>query len=211
MKASLDTEPNSETIVSPPPRPDLWRSREDYMKHSAALLPTSPLKAQSAWCTRPDGHHLPSLSMVGHSPPTMSSQLLNHVKLPHHDCSLYQVYNDIAEEEESDMTRRESIVDERDVVQAMPVNMMESIWRKQMIKEYRGDPVYKKYQLAQDSSNTSWEGKMEHYRIWNSLLYCPHSRRGGVFVYPKRGQDQWRDTQGTNDYWDPQQETPQRW
>ena len=66
----------------------------------------------------------------------------------------------------------ERIVDERDVVQAM--NEMESIWREQMIKEYRGDPVY---QLAQDSGNTSRGGKMQHYRIRNGLLYA--TTRGG--------------------------------
>ena len=66
----------------------------------------------------------------------------------------------------------ERIVDERDVVQAM--NEMESIWREQMIKGYRGDPVY---QLAQDSGNTSRGGKMQHYRIRNGLLYA--TTRGG--------------------------------
>ena len=61
----------------------------------------------------------------------------------------------------------ERIVDERDVVQV--VNEMESIWREQMIKGYRGDPVY---QLAQDSGNPSRGGKMQHYCIRNGLLYA---------------------------------------
>ena len=43
-----------------------------------------------------------------------------------------------------------------------------------MIKGYRNDLVY---QLAQDSSNTSRGGKMEHYRIRNGLLYA--TTRGG--------------------------------
>ena len=47
------------------------------------------------------------------------------------------------------------------------MNKMESIWREQMIKGYRGDPVY---QLAQDSGNTSRRGKMQHYSIRNGLL-----------------------------------------
>ena len=81
-------------------------------------------------------------------------------RLAHHDRSLYEVYNDITEEEESEVTRMARIVDERDVVQAM--NEMESIWREQLIKGYRGDPVY---QLAQDSGNTFRGGKMQHYRI----------------------------------------------
>ena len=93
-------------------------------------------------------------------------------KLPHHDRNLYQVYNDIAEEEESEVIRWERIVDERDVVQAM--NEMETISREQMIKGYRNDPVY---QLAEDSSNTSRGGKIQHYRIRNGLLYA--TPRGG--------------------------------
>jgi len=88
-------------------------------------------------------------------------------KLPHQDRSLYQLYNDIAEEEEREVTRWERIVDERDVVQA--INEMETIWREQMIKGYRNDPVY---QVAQDSSNTSRGGKMQYYRIRNGLLYA---------------------------------------
>jgi len=71
-------------------------------------------------------------------------------KLPHHDRNLYQRYNDIADEKESEVTIWERIVNERDVVQAM--NKMETIRREQMIKGYRNDPVY---QVAQVSSNTS--------------------------------------------------------
>jgi len=99
-------------------------------------------------------------------------EVIEPPKLPHHDRNLYQVYNDIAEEEESEVTRWERIVDEKDVVHAM--NEMETIWREQVIKGYRNDPVY---QLAQDSSNTSCGGKMQHYRIRNGLLYA--TTRGG--------------------------------
>ena len=53
-------------------------------------------------------------------------------KLPHHDRNLCQVYKHIAEEEESEVSRWERIVDERDVVQAM--NEIVTIWSKQMIK-----------------------------------------------------------------------------
>jgi len=59
------------------------------------------------------------------------------------------------------------MVEERDVVQAM--NEMETIWREQMIKGYRNNPVY---QFAQYSSNTSRGGTMRHYRIRNGLLYA---------------------------------------
>jgi len=43
-----------------------------------------------------------------------------------------------------------------------------------MINGYRNDPVY---QLAEDSSNTSRGGKMQHYRIGNDLLDA--TTRGG--------------------------------
>jgi len=56
-------------------------------------------------------------------------------------------------------------VDERNVVQAM--HEMETIWREQMIKGYRNDPVY---QQVQDSSNNSRGGKMQQYRIGDGLL-----------------------------------------
>jgi len=98
--------------------------------------------------------------------------VIEPAKLPHHDRNLYKVYNDIAEEEESEVTRWARIVDKRDVVQAM--NEMETIWRELMIKGYRNEPVY---QLAQDSNNTSRGGKMQDYRIRDSLLYA--TTRGG--------------------------------
>jgi len=69
---------------------------------------------------------------------------------------------------------------ERDVVQAM--NEMQSIWREQMIKGYRNDPVY---QLTQDSSNTSRGGKMQHYHIRNGLLYAPLEEEKTAFTYQK--------------------------
>ena len=79
------------------------------------------------------------------------------------------------------MTRWERIVDERDIVQAR--NEMETIWREQMVKGYRNDPIY---QLAQDSNNTSREGKMQHYRIGNGLLYAT-TRGGEKCLYIPKG------------------------
>jgi len=72
-------------------------------------------------------------------------------------------------------------VDKREVVQAM--NEMETIWREQMIKGYRNDPVY---QLVQDSSNTSRGGKMQHYRIRNGLLYAT-TEGGDHCLYTQEG------------------------
>ena len=75
----------------------------------------------------------------------------------------------------------ERIVDERDIVQA--VNEMESIWREQMIKGYRGDPVY---QLAQDSGNTSRGGKMQHYRIRKMAYSTPLLKEARIaFIFRK--------------------------
>ena len=70
------------------------------------------------------------------------------------------------------MLRWKRIVDERDIVQAR--SKMETIWREQMVKGYRNDPLY---QLAQDSNNTSRGRKMQHYGIGNDPLYA--TTRGG--------------------------------
>jgi len=102
------------------------------------------------------------------------------LKLPHDCRSLYQVYNDIAEEKESKVTRWERVVDQRDVVQAM--KEMETIWREQMIKGYRNDPVY---QQAHNSSNTSRGGKMQHYQIWNGLLYATLGQERTASTYQR--------------------------
>ena len=60
---------------------------------------------------------------------------------------------------------------------------METIWREQMVKGYRNDPIY---QLAQDSNNTSRGSKMQHYRIGNGLLYGT-TRGGKECLYIPKG------------------------
>ena len=79
------------------------------------------------------------------------------------------------------MRRWERIVDERDIVQAR--NEMETIWREQMVKGYRNDPIY---QLAQDSNHTAKRGKMQYYGISNGLLYAT-SRGGEECLYIPKG------------------------
>jgi len=51
-----------------------------------------------------------------------------------------------------------------------------------MIKGYRNDLVY---QLAQDSSNTSRGGKMQHYHIRNGLLYATTQGGEDCLYIPK--------------------------
>ena len=48
------------------------------------------------------------------------------------------------------------------------MNEIDTIWKGQMITEYKNNPIY---QLAQDSGNTSRGGKMQHYCIRNGLLH----------------------------------------
>ena len=172
MEATMDTEPDRGEILSPRPRPDLSASQRRL--HKALGCTTTNIPCKSPECPVHQARR-PSSTKPIYGGPLATHNVIPVIeppRLPHHDRSLYEVYNDIAEEEESEVTRMERIVDERDVVQA--INEMESIWREQMIKGYRGDPVY---QLAQDSGNTSRGEKMQHYRLRNGLLYA--TTRGG--------------------------------
>jgi len=180
MQDAMDPEVDKATILSPRPRPDLSKIKRRL--HEALDCTTTNVPCESLVCPVHQAHRLsPTKPLYGG---TLASHNLIPVieppKLPHHDRNLYQVYNDIPEEEESEVTRWEIIVDARDVVQTM--NEMETIWRVQMIKEYRNDPVYK---LAQNSSNTSQGGKMQHYRIRNGLLYTPLEEERTASTYQK--------------------------
>jgi len=167
MQDAMDPEMDEETILSPRPRPDLSKIKRRL--HEVPGCTTTNVPSES---------HLSPVHLAPRPSPTKplyGGPLASHnvipvierPTLPHHGTNLYQVHNDITEEEESEATRWARIVDERDVVQAM--NEMETIWREQMIKGYRNDPVY---QLAQDSSNTFQGENMQHYRIRNGLLYA---------------------------------------
>ena len=172
MEATMNTEPDRGKILSPRPRPDLSAIKRRL--HEALGCTTTIITCESPECPVHQARR-PSPTKPLYERPLSTHNVIPFIeppRLPHHDRSLYEVFNDITEEEESQMTRMERIVDERDVVQAM--NEMESIWREQMIKGYRGDLVY---QLAQNSGNTSREEKMQHYRIRNGLLYS--TTRGG--------------------------------
>ena len=172
MQDATDPQADEETILSPRPRPDLSRIKRRL--YGALGYTTTNVPCESPECPAHQAPRPPPTKPLYGGPLTSHNiiPVIKRPKLPHHNRNLYQVYNDIAEEEESEITRWERIVDERDVVQAM--NEVETIWREQMIKGYRNDRVY---QLAQDSSNTSGGGKMQHYRIRNGLLYT--TTRGG--------------------------------
>jgi len=167
MQDAMDPEINEKTILSPRPRPDLSKIKRRL--HETLGSTSTNVPCESPECLV----HLaprPSPAKPLYGGPLASHNIIPVIeppKLPHHDRNLDQVYNDITKKKESEVIRWERIVDERDVVQAM--NEMETIWREQMIKGYRNDPVY---QLAQDSSNTSRGGKMQHYRIREDLLYA---------------------------------------
>jgi len=121
----MDPEIDKETILSPRPRPDLSKIKRRL--HEALGCTTTDVPCESPECPV---HQAPTPSPTK---PLYGGSLAFHNmipvieprKLPHHDRNLYQVYNDIAEAEESEVTRRERIVDERDMVQAM--NEMETI------------------------------------------------------------------------------------
>jgi len=165
MQDAMDPEVDEKTILSPQPRPDL--SKIKRRRPEALGCPTINVP-----CESPESpvHLAPRLSPTKplYGGPLASHNVIPVIEpptVPHHDRNLYQVYNHIPEEEESEVTRWERIVNERDVVQAR--NEMETIWREQMIKALRNDPVY---QLAQDSSNTFRGGKMQQYCIEKGLL-----------------------------------------
>ena len=72
-------------------------------------------------------------------------------------------------------------MDERNIRQV--VSEIKSLWREQIIKEYRNDRVWG---LAGDSSNTTRGGVTHHYRIQDRLLYAT-TRRGKDCLYIPRG------------------------
>ena len=109
-------------------------------------------------------------SAFTHSNATISA--IEPPQLPHHERRLYEVYDDATDEVENDLPRLERVQDERDVVQA--ATELEGMWREQMIRGYRQDPIRK---LANDSTATARGGKTQHYSIGNGLLYA--TTRGG--------------------------------
>jgi len=137
-------------------------------------------------CSEPNGpahrhHHKRPLysSTFTHTNATISAIKPPH--LPHHKRRLYESYDDATDEEGDDVPCRERVQDERDVAQA--TIELEGMWREQMIKGYRQDPVWK---LANDSTATVRGGKAQRYSIGNSLLYAT-TREGKKCLYIPKG------------------------
>ena len=150
MEATMDMETDRGKTFSPRPRPDLSAIIRGL--HEALACTTTNIPCESPECPVHQARR-PSPTKPLYGGPLSTHNVIpviERARLPHHDRSLYEVYNDRTAEVESEVKRMERIVDERDVVPAM--NEMESVWREQMITGYRSDPVY---QLAQDSGNTS--------------------------------------------------------
>ena len=92
--------------------------------------------------------------------------VIEPASLPHHHRQLYEVFDNI-QEEEDEVTWLERVKDETDIGQV--VSEMESLWREQMINWYRNDPVWK---VANHTSNTARAGVTQHYRVRDGLLYA---------------------------------------
>jgi len=132
MQDAMDPEIDEKTILSPRLPPDLSKIKRRL--HEAIGCTTTNVPCENPECPV---HKAPRTSPTKplYGRPLASHNVIPFIeppKLPHHDRKLYPVYKDIAEQEDSEVTRWERIVDERDVVQAM--NEMETIWREQMIK-----------------------------------------------------------------------------
>ena len=128
MEAAMDTDLDEERVLSPRPRPDLSAIKRRL--HEALGCSTDTYLCESPECpAHQAGRASPTKPLYGGPLSTHNViPVIEPPRLPHHDRSLYEVYNDIAEEEESDVTRWERIVDKRDIVQAR--NEMETIWRE---------------------------------------------------------------------------------
>src|SRR6195952_5663241 len=138
MEDTMETEPEPEVIS---PRPCLDLSGIKRRLHEALGCTILAIPCGSPECLVHQASR-PSSSKPLYGGPLSHLNIIRVVqppRLPHHDQALYEVYNDIQEEEEDEVTRWQRAVDDRDAVQA--VNEMETIWPEQMIKGYRNDPV----------------------------------------------------------------------
>ena len=118
MEAAMDTDPDEARVLSPRPRPDLSAIKRRL--HEALGCSTDTYPCESPECLAYQARRTSSPKPL-YGEPLSTHNVIPVIKpprLPHHDRNLYQVYNDIAEEEEIDVTRWERIVDERDIVQA---------------------------------------------------------------------------------------------
>ena len=140
MQDAMDTE--SASVQAPLPRFDLKAIRKrltdtlnctsQYVDHHDCEEPECPVHQNARPpLTRP--LYSGALSHYNQITPVIEPP-----SLPHYQRQLYEVFDDI-QEEEDEVTRLERVVDERDIGQV--VSEMENLWREQVIKGYRNDPV----------------------------------------------------------------------
>lgn len=106
---------DEETILSPGPQPHLLEIKGKL--HEALVCTTTPVLCESRECLIHQARR-PSLTQPLHGGPFSSHYgvpVIEPRMLLHHDRNLYQEYNDIAEEEGSEVTTWQGIVDKRDV------------------------------------------------------------------------------------------------
>ena len=112
----MDTEPDEDTVHSPGPHPDLSKIKRRLHEALGCTTPGIPCESPECPVHQP---RRPSLTNPLYGGPLATHNVIPIIqppRLPYHDRSLYQVYNDIIEEEESEVTRMERVLDERDIV-----------------------------------------------------------------------------------------------
>jgi len=170
-KSTTVSPPEAGSPVSTRSHPDLGvlKSR---LENAVLCNQTMHQECNEPNCPAQRHHHKRPLysRAFTHSNATISA--IEPPQLPHHERRLYEVYDDATDEVEDDVPHLERVQDERDVAQA--TTELEGMWREQMIKGYRQDPVWK---LANDSTATARGGKAQHHSIGNGLLYA--TTRGG--------------------------------
>jgi len=105
MQDAMVPETDKGTILSPRPRPDLSKIKRRL--HGALGCTTTNLPCASPECPAHQAPR-PSPTKPLNGGPLASHNLIQVIeppKLPHYVRNLYQVYNDIVEEEESEVTR----------------------------------------------------------------------------------------------------------
>ena len=105
MEAAMDTDPDEERVLSPHPQSDLSAIKRRL--HETLGCSTDTYPCESPECPVHQARQLSSTQPLYRGPQSTHNVIpvIKLPKLPHHDRSLYQVYNDIAEGEKSDVTR----------------------------------------------------------------------------------------------------------
>jgi len=103
----MHPEVDEETILSPHPQPDLSKTKRGPHEALGCTITNVPYESPE-FPVHQAPRHSPTKSRYGG--PLASHNVIPVIEpptLPHHERNLYQVYNDIAEEEESEVTRWE--------------------------------------------------------------------------------------------------------